>query len=265
MEEKPPPNQEPPAPGSSPAQEVGASLKSARAARGSSLESICQHTRIPRKYLEALEAGRFDDLPAPVYLRSFLSGYCEYLEIDMRPLWDRLHPPPAAAAPPESPAPGPAGRPAPPSAPAKPAAPGAQHVPPPLEASPYLTALVSSSGAVVLSLALAASLVWWLARSARSGTDSPEYQTSQALLPLRPAAEPKLVVTCRDEAWLSVKADGALVFAGRLPRGARHEFAAKKTLLLRAVAPEALDLSLNGSSYRLPRPDESGDYRIEAP
>jgi hypothetical protein len=35
--------------------------------------------------------------------------------------------------------------------------------------------------------------------------------------------------------------------------------------LLRAVAPEALDLSLNGSSYRLPRPDESGDYRIEAP
>jgi transcriptional regulator with XRE-family HTH domain len=261
MDSEQPPNPHP-ASASSPAQEVGASLKSARAARGFSLESVCQHTRIPRKYLEALEAGRFDDLPAPVYLRSFLSGYCEYLEIDMRPLWDKLHPAPAPeppAAAPKAPAPAHAGRAS--AAPTRPAP--ATGIP--LEASPYFQALISSLGAVALSLALASSLVWWLARSARSGTHAPEPQTPQALLPLRPAAEPKLVVTCRDEAWLSVKADGALLFAGRLPRGARHEFAARKALLLRAASTENLDLSLNGSPYRLPRPDEAGDYRIEAP
>ena len=136
---------------------------------------------------------------------------------------------------------------------------------PPLEASPYFQALVSSLGAVALSLALASSLVWWLARAARSGTHADAYQPPQALLPLRPAVEPKLAVTCRDEAWLSVQADGTPLFAGLLPRGARQEFAAKKTLLLRVFPPESLEFSLNGAPYRLPRPDETGDYRIETP
>ncbi|MBI5240151.1 MAG: DUF4115 domain-containing protein [Elusimicrobia bacterium] len=265
-EQTPAPPQTPAAaPAPSPAQEVGASLRAARASRGFSLESVCQHTRIPRKYLEALEAGRFDDLPAPVYLRSFLGGYCEYLEIDMRPLWDKLHPAPSPAETAPA-APAPAGKPAGHGAPAPKAPAHAPAAATPLEASPYFNALVSALGAVSLSLALAAALVWWVSRSiAAPRAHAEEVQTPQALLPLRPATEPKLAVTCRDDAWLSVRTDGALVFAGRLPRGASHEFQAKKTLLLRAAVPENMDLTLNGAPYRLPRPDESGDYRIEAP
>ena len=250
-----------------PAQEVGAGLKSARISRGYALESVCQHTRIPRKYLEALEAGRFDDLPAPVYLRSFLGSYCEYLELDIRPLWDKLHPPPAVAAaavPPTTPS-QPA-RPAPaPSAQGKQAKAQSAQVARPLGASPYFNALVSSLGAVALSLALALALVWWTARGSKAGPPSNEDQRPLALQPLRPAVEPKLGLVCRDEAWVSVKSDGVVLFAGRVPKGARQEFQAHKVILLRAAASNNLDITLNGAPYRLPRPDENGEYRLGAP
>ncbi|MCX5794413.1 MAG: DUF4115 domain-containing protein [Elusimicrobia bacterium] len=262
------------APPLAPAQEVGASLSAARLSRGYSLESVSQHTRIPRKFLEALEAGRFDDLPAPVYLRSFLADYCEYLEFEFRPLWDKLHPAPTANA---APAPstkglpddvghgGPAGLDAATAAPAQghPAqAPAALD----LRAAPYIGALFSALGGVGLSLAFAAALIWWSARGRPAGgPPSEESLRPQALLPLRQVITPKLVLLCRDETWVSVQADGVVLFAGRLPKNARQEFQAQKLIVLRAPVPEHLALTLNGAPYRLPRPDGTGEYRIVSP
>jgi hypothetical protein len=244
------------APPLTPAQEVGAGLQAARVSRGYSLESVCQHTRIPRKFLAALEAGRFEDLPAPVYLRSFLADYCEYLELDLQPLWDRLHPAPVIVAP---------------SAVASPEGvePGAPSAPQP---SPYLNAIVSARQALVLSLALALGLAWWAARGSPAGPAAglqppgpalPGWQGLSGLA--RSALEPKLVLACRDDAWVSVKADGVVLFAGRLPKNASQQFQAHQLILLRASAPEDLILSLNGAPYRLPRPDDNGEYRIESP
>jgi hypothetical protein len=238
-----------------PAQEVGAGLKATRISRGYSLESVCQHTRIPRRFLEALETGRFEDLPAPVYLRSFLTGYCEYLELDLRPLWDKLHPAPVAdAAAPAQPHP-------------TPAQPKPAHEPAatPPQGSPYFDAFASAKGAVALSLALALALAWWAARGRSAGPASEESLRPQALRPARSAIEPKLALICRQETWISVKADGAVLFAGRLPKNARQQFQAHKLLLLRVSAPEDLTLTLNGAAYRLPRPDVTGEYRIESP
>ena len=86
-------------------------LRQVREARGLELDDISGRTKISLHYLRAMEAEDFLATPAPVYLRSFLSGYCEYLEIDMRPLWDKLHPAPAPAEA-GQPAPAPAGKPA---------------------------------------------------------------------------------------------------------------------------------------------------------
>jgi len=58
---------------------IGVRLKSARQARGLSLEDIEAATRIRRRYLEALEEEAFDRLPAPVYVKGFLGGYATYL------------------------------------------------------------------------------------------------------------------------------------------------------------------------------------------
>jgi len=55
------------------------------------------------------------------------------------------------------------------------------------------------------------------------------------------------------------------LFAGRLPKNASQQFQAHQLILLRASAPEDLILSLNGAPYRLPRPDDNGEYRIESP
>jgi len=61
---------------------LGQILQRARLARGTTLEDAERVTRIPRKYLEALEEERYTILPAPVYARGFLRSYAGYLGLD---------------------------------------------------------------------------------------------------------------------------------------------------------------------------------------
>jgi cytoskeletal protein RodZ len=52
-------------------------------------------TRIPRKYLDALELENFGILPAPVYARGFLRSYAQYLSLnpdDLLPFFPVGHP-----------------------------------------------------------------------------------------------------------------------------------------------------------------------------
>ncbi len=58
---------------------IGDRLKSAREARGLSLDDVEAVTRIRRRYLEALEEEAFDRLPGSAYVRGFLKSYASYL------------------------------------------------------------------------------------------------------------------------------------------------------------------------------------------
>jgi cytoskeleton protein RodZ len=69
---------------------IGDTLRSTREHRGLSIEQVAQDTRISARFLEALEAEQFDELPAPVYVRGFLRSYANYLKIDAQPLLDSL-------------------------------------------------------------------------------------------------------------------------------------------------------------------------------
>jgi cytoskeletal protein RodZ len=62
--------------------DIGEQLRSQRKARGISLIEISEHTKIGKKYLEALEEGRYDLLPCETYIRGFLRAYAKYLELD---------------------------------------------------------------------------------------------------------------------------------------------------------------------------------------
>jgi cytoskeleton protein RodZ len=42
-----------------------------------SLEDISRATRVPTRFLEALETEQFDSMPAPVFIRGFIRAYCE--------------------------------------------------------------------------------------------------------------------------------------------------------------------------------------------
>jgi len=61
---------------------LGETLRRARSTKGISLEDAERVTRIPRKYLEALELENFGILPAPVYARGFLRSYASYLGLE---------------------------------------------------------------------------------------------------------------------------------------------------------------------------------------
>ncbi len=58
---------------------IGERLRNARQTRGLSLEEIEAGTRIRRRYLEALEAEAFDEVPGPAYVKGFLRTYATYL------------------------------------------------------------------------------------------------------------------------------------------------------------------------------------------
>jgi cytoskeletal protein RodZ len=61
---------------------VGEQLREAREVRGFDLYRAERDTKIRGKYLAALEAGDFADLPGEVYTRGFLRNYASYLGLD---------------------------------------------------------------------------------------------------------------------------------------------------------------------------------------
>lgn len=61
---------------------LGETLRRARQTRGITIEDAERATRIPRRYLEALEQENFGILPAPVYARGFLRSYSGYLGLN---------------------------------------------------------------------------------------------------------------------------------------------------------------------------------------
>lgn len=220
--------------------DIGSALRARREAKGLSLDTVGRQTRIPKKFLEAMEKNQLDEFPALVYLRGFLKSYCEHLELDFNELWALVQPPlaPATA---ESPA--------------------------PVQASPAPQTTTTKAGwrpgAFLLAAALALMLALALRQSAPERVSVPAVsEAPAALAPLSVAAQPTLSIVFRREAWISLKADGMLLFEGRAPQGARQEWKAKKGFALSTPQPQNIELILNSTPYRLPE-GPAGEYKIE--
>ena len=61
---------------------LGGWLRTQREARGVSLRDIADASKISLRHLQALEADRFDTLPAPVFVRGFLREYARVVGLD---------------------------------------------------------------------------------------------------------------------------------------------------------------------------------------
>ncbi|HZI10655.1 MAG TPA: helix-turn-helix domain-containing protein [Myxococcus sp.] len=85
-ESPPPPPQAQPRPKSldipADAEFNGELLRRVREARGQSLQQVADRTRISSRHLENVEADRYADLPAPVYLRGILMNLARELGLD---------------------------------------------------------------------------------------------------------------------------------------------------------------------------------------
>ncbi len=63
-------------------QGIGDELRGARLNKGVSLDSMAETLRIKLSHLEAIEAGRFEDLPGPAYVAGFLRAYTGHVGLD---------------------------------------------------------------------------------------------------------------------------------------------------------------------------------------
>jgi cytoskeleton protein RodZ len=243
--------------------EVGAVLRAARLKRGQSLEAVAQQTRIPKRYLEALENDRLDEFPAFVYMRGFLKGYCEHLDVSFEELWAKIQPPAAEAAAPQAAAPA---APAPKTAAATPApAPRAALTPSPASHVGQAPTSSSATGAIVFAAALALGLAVWVVKDHRPSAAAKRVETTpRVLMPLPKTTEPvKVGLRAVDDAWVRVTVDDTVAFEGRLPRGGAMEWKPSKSVSLRTTAPASLQLTVNGVPRALANPSADGEYRIE--
>ena len=61
--------------------QIGLTLKCARRLHGHSIKEVSEQLRISVDYLSKLEAGAFQDLPAPAYVNGFLRSYGKHLDL----------------------------------------------------------------------------------------------------------------------------------------------------------------------------------------
>ncbi|MBI2071022.1 MAG: DUF4115 domain-containing protein [Elusimicrobia bacterium] len=66
-------------------------LRARRTERGLTIEKVRDDTKIPTKFLNALEEARYDAFPARVYCRGFFLNYAKYLALANPPeLWEKV-------------------------------------------------------------------------------------------------------------------------------------------------------------------------------
>jgi cytoskeleton protein RodZ len=182
--------------------ELGALLRELREARGSSREDLARATRVPARYIVALEEGRLKDLPAPVFVRGFLRSYCSAVAdpadraLALYEAWVRVNERPAPRLP----------------ATVLKAAPGSRSWLAWRSLAPHLL--------VAGALIVIGGAVYFLASAAATGPVNPARPASESVVPARPADQP---------------AAPALERPGMPPKQARE--ATAHTLVARAHEP----------------------------
>jgi len=257
----------------------GFRLRTAREARGLSLQDVEAATRIRARYLEALETGRYDVMPGgEAQVRGFLRRYAAFLNIlpeEIIALYERethreavpISSPPAPVRPPASrPSPAPAPRPSPAPA-ARPTArePVAGRRPRTL----YLLGLLALIGAVALGAV-------WLATHPEQVFPGPRATpTSGAPRPITfpspmatatpapptpvptPAATPTfpvstsgvtLTLEAREHVWVRVTVDGFTAFEGMLSPGAPQTWVGQEMVIVETGNGAGVVAVVNGQS-----------------
>jgi hypothetical protein len=214
---------------------IGTSLREARERRGLEYAQIEAATRIRAGHLRALEAERFDDLPARVYARAFLVEYADFLGLDSDQFADEFD----------------------------------THFPVVEEEEivllqPQPRRLPRHSGVVaaLVALAVLGVLGWKIGQGKSPPATAPPPQVTQPTAtrpPPPPHARPRAapvftLVATRGRCWVDAHAgsrDGRLIYEGTLELAQRLRLPARR-LWLRVGAPWNVDARLNGKHVVLP-------------
>lgn len=69
-------------------EQIGPKLKAAREAQGLSIGQVYDRTKIQPNHIEAIENGRLEDLPEPVYVAGFIKRYGDFVGLSGQSLAD---------------------------------------------------------------------------------------------------------------------------------------------------------------------------------
>jgi transcriptional regulator with XRE-family HTH domain len=215
---------------------VAATLRQAREARGLTVSDAAKGTRIAERYLRALEANAsLEEFPAPVYARSFLRAYAEFLDLETEGIvrrFDEDHPVQD------------------------------EQILEPLPDPRPRRRVVAGALAVASLLALLAMAVARLESGSEPGPETASSVPAAADVSPgpssieRPPPSPRIdgiraVLQLRDRCWVVAVVDGATAQPGTtLEAGARVVFHADRILELELGSAGAVDLEVNGERVR---------------
>ena len=218
---------------------AGAELREARERRGLSMEEVAEATRIPARYLRALEEDApVERFPAPVYARFFLREYARFLGVDDRPLvarFDEEH---------------------------------AEELEPRLEEIPTDRAEPPRRGRVLVGVSVLALAALAVVSLVRGGAPVPRALPTQVgpppatgaaspTAPPTPTPEPvrriQVVLRALEPSWVHLVADGEIVRSETLAPGAVVRVRADRSVGIRFGNPGGVALEVNGKPVDLER------------
>lgn len=236
---------------------VGQRLADERRARGKSIADICAATRIMASKIEALEHDRFDELPAPAYVRGYISAYARALGLDPAPFIAEYERDIGSAA----------------SAVRLSSMPEMESVVP---LGHHAHAVPKRAWVAVLALVIVASLAAWVVRLVTAPADEvppvppaapapsvPATSEPAVSVPATPAIAPALEPTDAAEparpftlavtvapgaaSWLRVSVDGRLAYEGTLTGGSTKQWTVEREAVVRAGKPSAVTVTRDGA------------------
>jgi cytoskeleton protein RodZ len=213
---------------------VGERLRAAREEKGFSLEDLAAETRIPLRHLESLEAGDWDQLPAPTYTIGFAKSYASAVGLDRAEIGDQLRAEMGGY---------------------RADTPTVEHFEPVDPARTMPKWLVLSAIVAIIAVVIVFS---WMRSRALTEEAPPPVATQEQQVPAPAQAAPQaapaaaaqgpVVLTATAPAWLRVTDQGKTLYEGMMQPGQTYQVPQTAVApKLRAGAPEALRITVGNA------------------
>lgn len=245
---------------------VGEILAAERRRQGKSLNDVVEGTKIRSRLLDALESGRYEELPSPAYVKGYIQSYARFLEIASEPLLEQFRMEASNYEGKRSAADRYLDIPHETLVPERTRA----------HAIPRQVWIITAAVALVVIL-----VVCVITRLVTAGTGTmptnPTAGTSDVTASPGPTGEPtttvtkkatgfKLRVTVRSgqASWVQATVDDLQVYDGSLQSGDSREWLATKSAVLRVGKPSALVVTRDGKPVTIPAGGDVSELKLNA-
>jgi cytoskeleton protein RodZ len=233
---------------------VGEILAAERRRQGKALNDAVDGTKIRSRLLDALENGRYGELPSPAYVKGYIQSYARFLEIPAEPLLEQYRKEAALVERPQSPVDRYMSQ-----IPHETVVPGREQA----HAIPRNVVIATAAAVIIVAL-----LICGISRLFTSSTSNvPKAGTTPvAEVTASPGAEPaaatgesagafKVRVTVKkgSASWIQATVDGLVAYDGTLNSGESREWLVNADAVLKVGKPDAVTVTRDAKAVTLPK------------